>query len=472
MKIDGFNPFSTGNTLPVETLSLRDGQKIIGKVISASADEALLEMAGHSFHAKIEGNPDLESGTVLKFLVNHDQQGRVLLRIISNNQPANIPNDLDTLGKQAIAQKAIITALTKEGLPVNQENIQNFVQLLQSFESKYQQILPPQVLALIIAHKWQVNPETIITSWIYQDAEIRDLLWNLLRQSDSEHSGTNILARLLLGMSAKPEEVPAKFETLLKQIETIIRYLNKNESESSVPSKENQGLAKGLFRQPLLTDNPELSQLLRQPGTKSMPETQLRQFAKPNQNPNPSVEVSNNQTPSQAADKLGAKAPFVNEFKQLVSKLASTFESKDLSEKIEVLLDRNLALNKAILHEDGINGNYNLIPFLLNDSHDTLHEVLVKWREESGDGKQSKGEQILQMNIPTENLGEIHLYLRTGEKGSQITFKVENDSVRKYLLRNLIELKESVNRKDVLINVALEPKENYSDPLSGVDLWI
>jgi flagellar hook-length control protein FliK len=76
------------------------------------------------------------------------------------------------------------------------------------------------------------------------------------------------------------------------------------------------------------------------------------------------------------------------------------------------------------------------------------------------------------MNIPTENLGEIHLYLRIGGNGSQITFKVENDSVRKYLLRNLIELKESVNRKDVLINVTLEPKENYSNPLSGVDLWI
>ena len=132
-----------------------------------------------------------------------------------------------------------------------------------------------------------------------------------------------------------------------------------------------------------------------------------------------------------------------------------------------------MALNKTALREDSINGNYNLIPFLVNDSHNNLHEVLIKWREEPGEGKRGKNEQILQMNIPTENLGEIHLYLRTGANGSQITFKVENDSIRKYLLRNLIELKETVNRKNVTINVALEPKESFTDsPVDGVDLWI
>ncbi len=472
MKINGFNPFSTGSTLPVETLNLRDGQRIVGKVISVSADEALLEMAGHSFQAKIEGNPEVEPGAVLKFLVNYDQQGRVLLRLINNDQPAGNLDSPDALGKQTIDQKTITTALTREGLPVNQENIENIIRLMQGFENKYEQTLPPSVLAFITAHKWPINPETIMTSWLYQDSELRDLLWNLLRQSDSEQSGTNILARLMLGMSSKPEEVRGKLETLFKQIETIMRYLNKNENDSLGSAKENQASTKGLFRQPLIA-NFEVNQLLRQPQTKPAPGAEPPQSTSRNHNSDPFVKTANNQTQSQGANTSDFKTSLVNELKQLLSKLTSTFGSKELCEKVEVMLDRNLALNKAILQENNINGNYNLIPFLVNDSQNIIHEVLIKWREEPDEGKQGKSEQILRMNIPTENLGEIHLYLRTGSNGSQITFKVENDSIRKYLLRNLIELRENVNRKDVAINVELEPIENYSDsPILGVDLWI
>ncbi len=476
MKINGFNPFSTGNTLAVEVLNLRDGQKIIGKVISASADEALLEMAGHSFRAKIEGDPEVQSGAVLKFLVNHDQQGRVLLKIINHDQPVGNSVNLDAFSKQAIdpnLQKAITMALTKEGLPVNEENIENFTRLLQGFESKYQQPLPPQVLAFITARKWPVNSETIMTTWLYQDKELRDLLWNLLRQSGSDQPGANILTRLILGMSSKPEELQAKLETLLKQIETIMSFGNKNESGFPMLTGQNGAAVNGLFRQLFLTDDSEINQLLRQLLTKPTPEAPLGQSANQNSNLEPFVKVANNQTQSQTTDSSGYKAPLINELKQLVSKLVSTFEQKDLSEKIEVLLDRNLALNKAVHQENSIKENYNVIPFLVNDSQNLLHEVLIKWREESKGCKNGKSEQVLQMNIPTENMGEITLALRTGGNGTQITFKVDNDSVRKYLLRNLAELKANVKGNDVLINVALEAKENLSgSAYNGVDLWI
>lgn len=471
MKITGSNLFSTGNTLPVEVLNLRDGQRIIGKVISASTDEALLEMAGHSFHAKIEGNPEIESGAVLKFLVNHDSQGRVLLKIINEDQSVNNSDKLDNLSQQTNTHKAIITALTREGLPVNKENIDNFIRLLQGFENKYQQTLPPQVLAFVIAQKWPVNPETILTSWLFQDNELRDLLWNMLRQFDSKQSGANLLAGLILEMSPKAEEFPVKLETLLKKIETIMRYLNKNESVPSELDSEGQALAKGIFRHPFLTDNSQINHLLRPPAAKSIAESKLHQPS--NHNPDPPNKVTNGQSLRQPANTSGFKPSLINEIKQLASKLTSTLEPKDLQEKIEVLLDRNLRLNKAALQEGSNNGNFNLVPFLVNDSQNFLHEVLIKWREESSEENQSKCEQIIQLNIPTENLGEIHLYLRTGGNGSQITFKVENDSIRKYLLRNLIELKETVNRKNVTINVALEPEESYTDsPVDGVDLWI
>lgn len=469
MKINGFNPLTTGNTVPVEALNLRDGQKIIGKVISVSTDEALLEMAGHTFHAKIEGNPEVEPGAVLKFLVNHDQQGRVLLKIVTNGEQANNPGNPDAVSREVLAQKAIIAALTKEGLPVNEETIGNFTRLLQGFEAKYQQALPPQVLAFIIAQKWPVNSETIITAWIYQDTELRNLLWNLLRQAGSGQSGVKLLARLMLNMSAKPEELQAKLGVLLRQMATAVRY--QNESGSLQQARTGQALTQGqgLLGQPLLAEH-EL--LIREPAAKSGSETGLRQGGDRSPNQEFFAKTTSTQDSDKGVPSPAFKAPLLNEIKQLVSKLTSSLGAKDFPEKVEALLERNLALNKAALQDANFNGNYNLIPLLVNDSQNILHEVLVKWREEPDGGKQGESQQILQMNIPTENLGEIHLYLRTGGNGSQITFKVENDSIRKYLLRNLIELKESLNRKDVLINVALEPKEKYTDPFSGVDLWI
>lgn len=481
MKINGFNLFSTGKTLPVEVLNLRDGQIIIGKVITASTDEALLEMAGHSFAAKIEGDPELESGAVLKFLVNHDQQGRVLLKITSGvqAQEANNSANVELSGKQVFdpnLQKAITTALTKEGLPATQENIENFTRLLQSFQSKYQQSLPPQILAFITARKLPVNSETIMTGWVFQDTELRNLLWNALRRTGTEQSGTSVLARSIFGMSTKPEEIQTKLETLVKQLTTLIRHANGDQSGAAIPVKQGQTAADGLIRQSFLDSNSEFSLLSRQSLTKQSSEPALRQFNQDGSSA-PFVKVANNQTLSQTQTAEVSelpKVPIINEIKQLVSKLTESFDPKDLRDKIEVLLDRNLGLNKAILQENSVNGNYNLIPLLVNDPQNMLHEIMIKWREESSARKDGSIDQVLRMNIPTENLGEIRLLLRTGSNGTQITFKVDNEAIRKYLVKNLTELKESVNRKDLSINVALEPKENsFNSALNGgVDLWI
>lgn len=476
MKINGYNLLFTGNTLPVEELNLRDGQTIVGKVISTSADEALLEMAGRGLQAKIEGNPEIEPGAVLKFLVNHDEQGRVLLKVLSNAPETNSSVNNDFSGKTAIdpnLQKAVAAALNKEGISSTPEQIQNYVRQLQSFQSKYQQVLPPQVLASVVALKLPVNPETIMTAWLFQDTDLRDLLWNILQQSSPNQSEAGILARLIFGMSSKPEELQTKLETLAKQLDSLIRNLNGKPSGANPFLSQNRTVSDILFRQLFVGDNTELSPAARQLLTKQTPETALRQFNSDHSS-DPNLKNSSNQILGRtgAAPEL-PKTPLINELKQLISRLTETFGQKDLRDKIEVLLDRNLALNKAVTQDNGINGNYNLIPLLVNDSQNMLHEVLIKWREESNPDKDGGIDQILQMNIPTENLGEIHLSLRTGKNGTHLTFKVNNEEVRKYLLRNLAELKESVNRKDLLIKVAFEPKENdCGSALNGVDLWI
>lgn len=470
MKINGPNYFTTGNVVSVDELNLRDGQKIMARVISASTDEALLEMAGRSLRAKIEGAPEVQPGAVLKFMVKHDPEGRIILKVLANEQDINHPGKFENVVDPNL-QKAISYALTKEGLPVNQTNIDHFLQLLQSFQSKYQQSLPPQVLTFISAQNWQVNPETIMTSWLFQDGELRDLLWNLLRRANSEQSDSGLLSRLILNMSAKPEEVHTKLQTLVKQLDALVRYLH-NHQDFEMPHGQDQTKTDGLFRHLLAAKDSDLKPSLRQLLEKLKTNKPLNQyspnektdFSHKNLNPHPKVETT---------ALKHSHSPLFSEFKQLISKLADSVNSNTIREKIEVLLDRNLALNKAILQENSINGHYNLIPLLINGPDNLLHEVLIKWREEPTEHREGKVEQVLQMNIPTENMGEIHLMLRSGTGGTQINFKVDNDSVRKYLLMNMEELKRTVKNEELVIKVGLVAKEkDFESTFQGVDLWI
>ena len=452
MKIIGPRFFSDQNLSSIEELNLRDGQKIIGKVVSASTDEALLEMTGRCFRAKIEDRPPLQSGAVFKFLVKHDSEGRVLLKILNAAEKTSISNRAGISIKQANLdnlQKVVTRALTKEGLPVSKENVANIVRLLQNFQSKYQQSLPPQVLTFLTARGLPINSETIMTAWVFQDPELRNLLWNMLRQSgslESSQAGLSILRRLIIEMSSNPKELQTRLETLAKHLDIIMGHPNKNQEAPPTISQGlnsplrqlviTKGFAKGLSRQFNLDEN-----------------TQLKDETTPNFTDN--------------------KSPLMDELKGLFSKLVATFGRKELREKVEVLLDRNMALNKAVLQEDNINGNYNLIPLLINDSNNILHEVLIKCRDGLHEEKDDEGGQFLQLNIPTENLGEIRLALRIGRKGAQITFKVDNDVVRKYLLKYLNELKENFARNDVKIGVELVPKDKQMESsITGVDLWI
>lgn len=471
MRINGPNFFTTGNMISVDELNLRDGQKIVGRVISASTDEALLEMAGRSLRAKIEGAPEIQPGAVLKFMVKRDSEGRVLLKVLGNEPDVNHSGKVEN-GVEPNLQKAISYVLTKEGLPANQGNIDNYLQLIQSFQSKYQQSLPPQVLAFISAQNWQVNPETIITSWLFQDGELRDLLWNLLRRINSEQSGSGLLSRLILNMSANPEEVYTKLKTMVKQMDALVRYLHDHQ-DLDMPHGLDQTAADGLFRRLLTAKDSDLAPSLRQLLEKlKADKPPINQF-----NHNEKADFSHKSLESNVKSETTplklSQSPLFNEFKQLISKLADSVNSNTIREKIEVLLDRNLALNKAFLQENSINGSYNLIPILINDPYNMLHEVLIKWREEPDEHRRGSVEQVLWMNIPTENMGEIHLSVRSGAGGTQINFKVDNDSVRKYLLMNMEELKRTVNNQDLVIKVGLAAKEkDFKSTFQGVDLWI
>lgn len=476
MKINGSNFFSTGNLISVDELNLRDGQKIIGKVVNTAADEALLEMAGHSLKAKIEGAPQVQPGAVLKFMVKHDPEGRVLLKVLGNADETTNSSNSGTIG-DSLLRKGISAALTKEGLPVTEGSIENFVRILQNFQGKYQQSLPPQVLAFITAQKWPVNPETIMTSWLFQDKELRDLLWNLLRKPDDNQRDTGTLTRLILKMSTKPEELQSKLQTLAKQIDALVRYVKENDGNSVSYGSNSRTNTDGLFRQLLTKSGSDWEPLFGRDSLGKSANGSLRQLAESKGVLNNLDKGLNLPAKDQTASLSQiAKSPIINELKQLASKLAESFEPNSLLEKVEILLDRNLALNKAVLQENSVNGNYNLIPLLVNDPHNVLHEVLIKWREEPGEGKDKSTEQVLRMNIPTENLGEIHLTLRTGMAGTQINqinLRVDNDSIRRYVLQNLDELKGSVKNKALTINIGVTPNENpFDSPFQGVDLWI
>ncbi|NLY74767.1 MAG: hypothetical protein GX075_05635 [Firmicutes bacterium] len=473
MRINGFCHLPTGNATPFEELNLRDGQKFIGKIIKASGDEALLEMAGRVFRAKIEGDPELETGAVLKFEVKHTTDGRILLKILDNTRDANEASPAEKQAPAVNLQKAIISALTGDGLPATPENIEKLSRLLQNFQNKYQQSPPPQVLTYILANKWQVNPETIIASWLFQDAGLRDLLWNILRRTGSNQAGLSLFTCLLMEMSSRPETVLTKLQTLAGQWEKLLQEAGGARPQGSDSSDQTQAAADGSFRSSLLSDDLKNSAWPARPSPLQNQEPLLRSS---NSGGHPEPALKNSGDPNSGHNDVNfkfSKTSVINELKQVISRLNRVFDKGDFSAKIEALMNKNLALTKATLQENSVNGNYNLVPLLVNDSQNLVHEVLIKWREEPAAQKDGSFEQVLQMNIPTENMGEIRLLLRIGKSGVQINFKVKSDSVRKYLLRNLNELKASLVGTELKIKVALERAAELSDPgIAGVDLWI
>jgi hypothetical protein len=513
VKIDGLSNFLSSTLQTVSELNLKEGQIIMGKVISLAVDEAVLEIAGRMIEAKVEGNPPAVSGQVASFQVSKDEMGRILLKFMTNgNDAMGTNNTQSTSGTNptyhtsnngstsgVVSQstpssqnlqptmdkapdpgvlKNIQTALRKEGLQPTPENIDKIWRGMQEFQVKYQQPVSPQVFAFIAAKKWPVTPGTILASMVFQDKDTRDLLWNLLRKSLPEKEFNAFINKFALLPQAGPEILAGKMAAFrdVKNLQDLFGKLFQLAASAENPpeNQEPPNTPSKIDPKNILANTPQKApQEAATPGSRSTADM-VRPEARQGSLVNNKEEVIN------TASKQ------TNNPQEMLNKAAGVIESKTLGmtgklgraeqQKIAAVLEQHINISKSVPSNEPTGPNYS-IPFLINEPKTGLREFVVKWREESHKKNEQAG-QLLFITIPTANMGDINLSLRVTGIGTGINMKVDSQEVREYLLTHMAELKAAIGGTDGAVSrepsivVSLKESENITGKNMGFDLWM
>jgi hypothetical protein len=179
LKTDGVNLAGIVKTQAnLGELGLKDGQNIVGRIISIITNEVVLQLAGKTITAQLEGRP-LLPGTLVLFGVALAESGKVELKVLTNltQQATETPSFSGDAGLKNLIG-AVCHKLGWEGTSVQIEQIYHDLQL---FAAKYGQTLPPEVFVWLRTQNWPITPGTILLAWLYQDQELRNLVWTRLR---------------------------------------------------------------------------------------------------------------------------------------------------------------------------------------------------------------------------------------------------------------------------------------------------
>ncbi len=201
-------------------LNLREGQQIIARIVALSAKEALLEMAGRHLRAKIEGKPPfLAKGALLRFGVEQDKGGRILLRVQEElfdrhleGEPS--PETSTKQGKMPLSQR-IAGSLIEQQLPVTKPSIAKLANFLREFGGKYQLEMEPEVVTFLMAQKLPLSSQTILVALLLLDNDLRESLWNRLKkQTKQSGATTSELLKNVLPLTANTDTIVAKLKSL------------------------------------------------------------------------------------------------------------------------------------------------------------------------------------------------------------------------------------------------------------------
>lgn len=491
MKINASNPYSifTDSAQALGELNLKEGQRIIGKVLRLAGDQALLEMAGRPLSAKVEGVRSLNPGSAYTFEVATDDQNRIILRIVNNSTTAAPEESAQSAGLQpsngaqpdrAVA-KAIISALENAGLPVTGESIADIFGSLREFEAKYQQPLPPQVITFIISQKWPINPGTILAAWIHQDHGVRDLLWNQLYRAALQKTGAGGYDDLTNEWLFNPRadtavpSLTAKLQSysgmqLLRILEHIfgLDRAFPDPNPESFPHGRAPSPQPGRELQPGKTETTDSQgQVRNQAQASSHPERQsgsssiqgetagikhipahLSSLRMMKDDPAQTVRISNQ------ADRVNQEA---------------AVKGDNPAPKFLALLEQNQKLESAFHQDPGV---YAAIPFLVRDPENHLHEAVIQWEERRSGPSENFYEQLIQLAVPTDNMGEVLLRVRIGSNGTNIHIRVGSEAVRRFLIQNTAELRAAISEAEAVIQVSVKESETSGTSTMGVDLWM
>jgi hypothetical protein len=185
LKIDGVNwPGQLRPQSGLGELGLKDGQIIVGRILGITTDEVLLQLAGKTLTAQLEGRP-LLPGAVARFAVTVADSGQVVLKVLADHgeSPGETAPTLamryftdETELKTAIM--AAYRHLGREGTPAQ---IDQICRDLRSFVALHGKTPPPEVLVWLRTQNWPVTSGTILLAWLYRDQQLRNLIWTRLQ---------------------------------------------------------------------------------------------------------------------------------------------------------------------------------------------------------------------------------------------------------------------------------------------------
>jgi hypothetical protein len=199
VKLDGLLPSSFNINDFAGRLGLKDGQKIIGRIVRTGSGEVLLQLAGKTVAAKLEGEP-VPLGSLILLGVSLSRGDRIELKVMENlSQSAAERADAGWPDSAGVSQiRALIAVALKEsGLNDSAPNIEKVANLLKAFESRYQQLPAPRVFTFLLGKNWPVTPGTLLLSWLYHDRELRETLWNFMDRSPWVRHNPALLPKIL-----------------------------------------------------------------------------------------------------------------------------------------------------------------------------------------------------------------------------------------------------------------------------------
>jgi hypothetical protein len=268
VKLDGLTPSHFDINDFTGQLGLKDGQKIIGRIVGSGPGEVLLQLAGKIVAAKLEGEP-VPQGALVLLGVSLPQGDRIELKVIENlAQPAEGRGDprLPVSAGDPRFRALISAALKEFGLNDSAQNIEKLVSVIKAFESQYQQLPDPKVFTFLLGKNWPVTPGTVLFSWLYQDRNLRSILWNLLDRSPWLRSNPLLQPRVLdlgaepPGPGVNPEsELFGPDEPIMEQTSPEVRELPTPGSKTTY-SPEEIGKLKTVLEKSLLLAKAENGQ--------------------------------------------------------------------------------------------------------------------------------------------------------------------------------------------------------------------
>ncbi len=144
----------------------------------------------------------------------------------------------------------------------------------------------------------------------------------------------------------------------------------------------------------------------------------------------------------------------------------------------EEMILRLLTQNAAVKNSNnllGTNNSGNVIPLLIAGQDGMINESLLEWTVKNGKEESSagiSGAQWIRLTVPTRNLGEVRVLVKTGPGSTMIQFQVQSEAIKEQFNANLGQLRQLILGINPVVRVSLQQNQGFRDIGGDLDLCI